>query len=238
MTLSVLPSTLRPFPSLQSLSDADLAALSKVLHSTQFRTGAQICREGDAGDTCYFLVEGDVEVTTQLGDGRRIFLARLEPGTVFGQGALVPDRLRSADVRADGNVRVLALGRVEHQWALDQGARWAVHLQRTLCVHVIRQLRTAIRRLRSLADGEEPSLLPQQAPVETERKKFPSADMQDSRGSLAPPKLESHDASTTGRLLTLIAETEASLAEEGVDLAQVRFVVDSDSERRSHKRRG
>jgi CRP/FNR family cyclic AMP-dependent transcriptional regulator len=238
MTTSILPSTLRPFPSLQSLPDADLAALSRMLHSTQFRTGAQICREGDVGDTCYFLVEGDVEVTTQLGDGRRIFLARLEPGTVFGKGALVAGQLRNADVRAASNVRVLALGRLDHQWALEQGASWAIHLQRSLCVDVIRQLRTAIGRLRALADGEELSLVPEQAPVETERKKLPAGDKRDSGGSLAAPRLQSHDASTTGRLLTLIAETEASLADEGVDLAQVRFVVDSDSERRSHKRKG
>jgi CRP-like cAMP-binding protein len=233
--MSILPSTLRPFASLKSLPDPALVALSKVLRGAQFRTGAQICREGDSGDTCYFLIEGSVEVTTQLADGRRIFLATLGPGTLFGRGGLVHGRLARADVRASCNVHVLTLRRLDYQWALDRGIPWAVHLQKLVCVHVIRQLRSAIRHLRELADGASPSL--EHTPSSDQVGRGETVDESDSEPRPAgPPLPEGHDATTTGRLLTLIAETEATLAGEGVDLGSVQFVVDMDAERRTYRR--
>jgi len=251
--MSILPSTLRPFPSLHSLADVDLTALSQTLRSTDFRSGAQICREGDSCDACYFLVEGEVEVITQLGDGRRIFLGKLSPGTIFGQGALVAGQLRSADVRALSNVRVLALKRLDHQWALDQGATWAVHLQKLICVNVVGQLRSALERLRKLAAGEQPEVVAPSVrkaasgaaksieypdlppgstayPHEPPRLKSEDVDI-----DLSAPPLEAHDASTTGRLLSLLAETEASFAGAGVDLGAVEVVVDEDAARRAHQ---
>jgi len=55
--------------------------------------------------------------------------------------------------------------------------------------------------------------------------------------TLPGPRIESHDASTTGRLLTLMAETEASLADGGINLNDVKFVVDAESARRNRTRK-
>ena len=156
--MSVLPSLLRPFPSLSELSDPDRASMAGSLVEVHFRAGAQICREGDAGDACFLLVAGRVEVSKLLPDGRRIFLAHLGPGAIFGQGALVPGQCRSADVRAEGNVQVFSLRSLEHKWALDQGLGWAIALQQLICVNVIRQLRSALTRLSDLANTEHPEL--------------------------------------------------------------------------------
>jgi CRP-like cAMP-binding protein len=238
--MPVLPSSLRPFPSLRILSDVDLAALSKTLEATNFRAGSQICREGDSGDACYFLIDGRATVSKRLEDGRRIFLAELEPGAIFGQGALVPDRPRSADVRARDNVRVLALRRLDHQWGLDQQASWAIVLQKLICVNVVRQLRSALDHLGGLASAEHPELFEQSLPepVAVGTEVVSQATESDDLPVLPAPPLESHDASTTGRLLTLLAETEASLATDGIDLGSVQFVADSDSTRRLHVRKG
>lgn len=243
--MTVLPSTLRPFPALSSLADSELAAMSKVLVETSFRSGSQICREGDAGDGCYFLVAGRVEVTKQLQDSRRVFLAHLGEGAIFGQGALVPGQSRSADVRAVGNVRVLTLRPMEHQWALGQGAAWAVLVQRLVCVNVIRQLRSALARLGDLAGAEHPELFtgtlsPSGGEIGGGSGRAEASPVLEDEPSeshpippLPAPHLTSHDATTTGRLLTLLAETEASLANDGVDLDQVQFVVDEDAHRRA-----
>jgi len=246
--MTVLPSSLRPFPSLSTLSDTDLAALSKVLTLATFRAGSQICREGDLGDSCFFLIDGEVEVTKQLGDGRRVFLAELSAGTIFGQGGLVSDRQRSADVRARNDVRVLSLRQLDHQWGLNQSAPWAVLLQRLICVHVVRQLRSALDRLLGLATEEQerglnasamvpPPMMTQHAPDGTLVANGDKGAESLGAISLSAPPIEAHDASTTGRLLTLLAETEASLADEGVNLKDVGFVVDADAARRTHHKK-
>ncbi|MEE2829898.1 MAG: cyclic nucleotide-binding domain-containing protein [Myxococcota bacterium] len=237
--MAVRPSVLRSFPALARLEDSELLKMAQALEQTQFRAGAQICREGDMGEACYFLVEGRAEVTKALPDGRKIFLAELSAGDVFGQGALVEHQARTADVRAVGNVNVLALRPIRHRWALKEGEHWAVVLEKLVCINVIRQLRSALERLAELASSEHPELFVDgvKPPAATPRAEGEQLPAQGSEGTvlsqLEAPRLEQHDVDTTGRLLTLLAETEAELGQEGLDLNQVQFVNDDDSRRRA-----
>lgn len=246
--MTVLPSTLRPFPALDQLTDSELARLSTSLQVNNFRSGAQLCREGDDGEECYFLVDGRVNVSQSISEGRRVQLAALGPGAIFGLDALVPGQRRSADVRASSNVQVLALRRIEQQWALSQGARWAVVLQEICCKNLIGQLRASLRRLSELANEEALADPVGSAPLnasprpkadrvrETPMESGSSAQRDESVQKLPALPLDAHDASTTGKLLTLLAESEASFAGEGVDLEAVQFITDEDAARRNHNR--
>ena len=57
-----------------------------------------VFEEGDLGSSCYVLHSGAVKVVRRLPDGRRITLARLEAGSVFGELALFNGERRSASV--------------------------------------------------------------------------------------------------------------------------------------------
>ena len=148
------PGLLRSFDALVDLSSADLLQMAEHLQYTKFRAGAQLCREGDEGDGCYFLATGSVAVTKNLPDGRRVHLATLPEGTQFGQSGLVPGQLRTADVKAEGNVEVLVLTRRQLEWGLRQKHPWAVVVQTVVAVALVRQLRSALDRLESLAADE------------------------------------------------------------------------------------
>ena len=65
--------------------------------------GAAVFKEGDLGNSFYVLIAGEVAVE-KLGDGRAVALARLGPGECFGEMALVGNDVRSATVRAVGEV--------------------------------------------------------------------------------------------------------------------------------------
>ena len=246
--MTVLPSTLRPFPALDQLVDSELAKLSSSLSVSNFRSGAQLCREGDEGEDCFFLVDGRVIVSQAVSEERRVQLAELGPGTVFGLDALVPNQHRSADVRASSNVQVLTLRRLQHQWALSQGARWAVLLQEMCCKNLIGQLRSSLRRLSELAreeaesaPGPVPSLKASPFEKESTQSETPSPSVGRTQRThrvetIPAPPLDAHDASTTGKLLTLLAESEASFAGEGMDLDAVQFITDEDAARRNHSR--
>ncbi len=56
--------------------------------------------EGDVGTCCYVLHSGEVKVVRRLSDGRRITLAHMGPGSVFGELALFNGERRSASVVA------------------------------------------------------------------------------------------------------------------------------------------
>jgi len=75
----------------------DLATKAETLH---WDIGDIVFEEGDRGDCCYILHEGQVKVLRRFPDGRRITLARLGPGSIFGELALFNGERRSATVQA------------------------------------------------------------------------------------------------------------------------------------------
>lgn len=66
-------------------------------------TGDVIIRQGEIGDQCYFIKEGEAEVTRHLEDKRQ-HLANISVGRCFGEDALVNEAPRNASVtmRTDG----------------------------------------------------------------------------------------------------------------------------------------
>ena len=65
----------------------------------QVGPGVVILREGDRGNAAYEIVRGCVEVLTER-SGRRVMLARLGRGQVFGEMGLIADTARTANVVA------------------------------------------------------------------------------------------------------------------------------------------
>lgn len=68
-----------------------------------------IIRQGEMGDQCYFIKEGEAEVSRHS-DGRRQHLADIGVGRCFGEDALVNETVRNATVtmRTDGVLMRLA----------------------------------------------------------------------------------------------------------------------------------
>ena len=64
------------------------------------KSGETVFEEGDLGICCYVIHSGDVKIVRRFPDGRRITLARMGPGSVFGELALFNGERRSASVVA------------------------------------------------------------------------------------------------------------------------------------------
>lgn len=243
--MAIDPSDLDSFQSLAPLGQAGLAALAPLLVSTRYRAGAQICREGDEGDACYLLLEGSVIVTKSLPDGRKVKLATLPQGTLFGQAGLVPGQVRTADVKAEGNVTILSLTRATLMWALGRGQEWAVAMQAIVAVNLVQQLRSALDRLSELANAEDA-----QAEISgtkradarkatsvsatfsgaRSRAKGAAASDGSTSGGFTP------EAPTTNGLLDMLRATESALASAGFDTENVEFVLDDDQLRTGEAR--
>jgi glutaminase len=101
-------------------SAADVAVLEGLVDRHSFDQGAMIVRRGDAADTLYFLMRGEVSVIVDLPQGGFKRLSTLSAGMGFGESALIAGGTRSADVRADSAVECCTLGaeafaRLEHE---------------------------------------------------------------------------------------------------------------------------
>lgn len=73
-----------------------------------YQSGEVIVRQGETGDCMYVIEEGQVEVVEQTEEGE-LRLAVLGEGEFFGEMAVFEHSVRSATVRALGNVRVLTV---------------------------------------------------------------------------------------------------------------------------------
>ena len=83
------------------LSSAEMASLKKVTREVAFSDGAEIFKEGDAGDVLYVVKSGLVQINAVIAGGERQVLARVPPGEVFGEFAIIDNQPRSATATAE-----------------------------------------------------------------------------------------------------------------------------------------
>lgn len=76
----------------------------------RYRDRDLIVCEGEVGDCMFVVQEGSAEVVQEV-DGEESRLTVLGPGDFFGEMALFDDEVRSASVRAVGEVRMLTVDR-------------------------------------------------------------------------------------------------------------------------------
>lgn len=73
-----------------------------------YKDGEVIVRQGETGDCMYEILEGTVEVLREK-DGKEVCLAVLSKGDFFGEMAIFEREVRSASVRAMGEVRAITI---------------------------------------------------------------------------------------------------------------------------------
>ncbi|MCO4772428.1 MAG: cyclic nucleotide-binding domain-containing protein [Deltaproteobacteria bacterium] len=237
--MAIDPSVLAKFETLDPLGEAGRFSMAPLLTSTRYRAGAQICREGDEGDACYMLSEGTVQVIKNLPDGRKVKLATLPEGTLFGQAGLVPNQVRTADVKAEGNVTILSLSRATLNWSLNRGEEWAVAMQAIVAVNLVQQLRSALDRLGELAAAEDVSEEVSGTKHEDARKATSlKADFSGARKKTREEggTLGAAPSGPRAGLLEMLRATESALASAGFNTDNVEFVLDEDQLRTAEAR--
>lgn len=99
---------LRAHPIFAPLSVATAETLARKLEEVRFEDGADVIRQGDAGRHFYLVAEGTLEASI---DGT--FIHEMGPGDGMGEIALLRDVPRTATVRANTDVVLLALERAD-----------------------------------------------------------------------------------------------------------------------------
>ena len=109
-------------PLFAALSRQELGELAKATEDLEVDEGKALTREGDLGREFFVIVEGDVSVTQ---DGNEV--RRLGAGDFFGEIALIYDNARrTATVRAASPLRFFVLTRqsfrslLEHQPEIEE----------------------------------------------------------------------------------------------------------------------
>ena len=144
---------LRQFPDLLTLSEDSLHALSQVLLPIKVEVG-EVLHPYSGTEKYYFLLRtGSIEIKTKM-LGLEVLLRTVEARESFGQGALVGSGKNLSFIAKEPST-LFVLPSYTHALAIEQGAQWALSLQKTICFQVVQQMRATLKQLRSLATAEQ-----------------------------------------------------------------------------------
>ena len=101
------PEALHAIPLLSNLSEAAFRRVIATLVVRRLPDAAFAIREGEPGQSFYFVAGGEVRVFATDGLGRQTELARLHENALFGEMALLSAQPRSASVQAIGEADLL-----------------------------------------------------------------------------------------------------------------------------------
>jgi cAMP-dependent protein kinase regulator len=105
------PEQLHAIPLLSTLSEAAFRRVLGTLLLRRMPVGAHVIKEGEPGNSFFFVAGGELTVFATDGLGRQTALAKLGENAVFGEMALLSAQPRTATVGCLSEVDLLEVGR-------------------------------------------------------------------------------------------------------------------------------
>src|SRR5439155_305134 len=137
--------------------EAKLEELTRILAVQSVPAGTLIAEEGSAGDTMFFIAQGDVRIEKRVETGGAKEVALLSPGDTFGEMALIEGSTRAARAVAHTDVTLVVLGKD----ALDRPIGELLARRRVVLPRPLREGRDASRLPRGPErDGDERARAP------------------------------------------------------------------------------
>ena len=134
------PRALRRIKILGSMTDDQLDRFAQFVEVEKVPQWSVIVKQGDPGDTMYFILDGELRVRINV-MGKEKILATLGPGDFFGDVSLFDHGPRSADVVANTNSTVVKISAA----AFDELAKAAPEIATPFLRAVGRTLSARIR---------------------------------------------------------------------------------------------
>lgn len=119
---------LRTIPLFANVDDHDLARIAAASTVRSYRKHSIIITEGDASDSLYLVIDGELKVYVSDEDGRANILNRLGPGDYFGELSLIDRQPRSASIEALTPCRLSVITRAYFIDYLEANPRVAIRL--------------------------------------------------------------------------------------------------------------
>ena len=98
-------------PLFENFNQTEIRALSQFMQAYRTEPGAEIIREGDAGDFMVFLIEGRIEVFKQDRWNAPRLIAVIAPGQSFGEMSMIDGEPRFASCIAAEPCMIAVLSR-------------------------------------------------------------------------------------------------------------------------------
>ena len=138
---------LRRVPLFSMLTASQAEAISTAVVKARFKRGESIVEQGKKSNSLSIILTGRARVMTTDSRGREVILATIHPGDYIGEMSLIDNEPHSATVRAEIQIDVLMLGRLEFAKCLSENSSMAYAVMKGL----VQRLRHADSKIESLA---------------------------------------------------------------------------------------
>ena len=128
------------------LDDPGLFELGAKLHHLSFAPGELIVRQGDAGDSMYIVIGGEVAINYAGKDGSEMQVAVVSPGDFFGEASLLTGATRNSSAIALTRVDCYELEKAGLEGVLSSRADLAEDMSVVLA-HRLTELDSTRQRL-------------------------------------------------------------------------------------------
>ena len=126
-----------------------------VARPVSFVSGSRLVRHGDAARGAYVVREGSVEAVVTLPGGESLTVARLGPGDVFGEMALIELGTCTATVRAASHVEGWFIAHEDFRALVSQCQPAALNLQHAITVILAEKLGALNEQLLACPSDED-----------------------------------------------------------------------------------
>ncbi len=110
MSLEQEVELIRRFPIFNKIAPAKQKLLCFSSERLTYNAGQLMFRQGDVGDACYVVIEGDVEITVEAPDDKgTLVLGTVGPNGILGEIAIFGQVPRTATATAKTRIEVLRI---------------------------------------------------------------------------------------------------------------------------------
>lgn len=124
--------TLDRCPLFSRLQPRDFKALQQAAQEKRIPDGKEVFKEGDIGDGVYVVKEGQVQISSLVGNNTRHVFSKVNPGEIFGEMAVLENKPRSASAVAVGETVVYFIPRDEMLKLVESSPHLSLELLREI----------------------------------------------------------------------------------------------------------
>jgi len=108
----------------------ELAAIGSITVERDYPKDEIVVKEGEAGDTMFLIISGEVSVIRNHGTEQETFIAKITEDDYFGEMALFEDKPRSATVKTNTEAKLLVLGKLEFEEIMREFPQISINICR------------------------------------------------------------------------------------------------------------
>lgn len=101
--------TLSVFEIFKNLTDADRDEIAGLMISHEYPAGSLVIASNDEKHRVFFIVSGSVRACATTQQGKQVYFQDLQPGTMFGEVAVIDGKERSSDCVAISDSWILSM---------------------------------------------------------------------------------------------------------------------------------